>query len=126
MRLKVRWLRARRVTQTAITSSTTGARSEPKEVENVIYALPGVQDAAVVGQTDAVLGQAIRAFLVLVEGTSYTTRQVIEHCAAKLEPFMVPKYVTFVSSIPKTPSGKITKKNIWDHSVGARVGGDEL
>jgi len=105
---------------------TRGEKVAPKEVENVLYALPGVQDAAVVGQTDPVLGQAIRAFLVLVEGTTYTTRQVIEHCAAKLEPFMVPKYVTFVSSIPKTPSGKITKKNIWDHSVGARVGGDEL
>ncbi len=105
---------------------TRGEKVAPKEVENVLYALPGVQDAAVVGQTDAVLGQAIRAFLVLVEGTSYTARQVIEHCAARLEPFMVPKYVTFVSSIPKTPSGKITKKNIWDHSVGARVGGDEL
>jgi acyl-coenzyme A synthetase/AMP-(fatty) acid ligase len=39
---------------------------------------------------------------------------------------MVPKYVTFVSSVPKTPSNKITKKNIWDHSIGARVGGDEL
>ena len=95
-------------------------------MENVLYALPRVQDDAVVGQTDPVLGQAIRAFMVLVEGTTYTTRQVIEHCAAKLEPFMVPKYVTFVSSIPQPPSGKIPKKYIWDHWVGARVGGDEL
>jgi acyl-coenzyme A synthetase/AMP-(fatty) acid ligase len=50
----------------------------------------------------------------------------VQHCAAHLEGFMVPKYVTFVSSVPKTPSGKITKKNIWDHATGARVGGDEL
>ncbi len=105
---------------------TRGEKVAPKEVENAIYAMAGVQDAAVIGQKDDVLGQAIRAFIVLAEGTTYTTRDVIQHCAARLEPFMVPKYVTFVSSVPKTPSGKITKKNIWDHSAGARVGGDEL
>jgi amino acid adenylation domain-containing protein len=105
---------------------TRGEKVAPKEVENVLYALPGVQDAAVVGQKDDILGQAIRAFLVVTEGTTYTPRQVIEHCAARLEAFMVPKFVTFLSSIPKTPSGKITKKNIWDHAAGARVGGDEL
>jgi amino acid adenylation domain-containing protein len=105
---------------------TRGEKVAPKEVENTLYALPGVQDAAVVGQRDDILGQAIRAFLVLTEGTTYTARDVVQHCAANLEAFMVPKYVTFVSSIPKTPSGKITKKNIWDHSIGARVGGDEL
>jgi len=105
---------------------TRGEKVAPKEVENAIYALPGVQDAAVVGQKDDVLGQAIRAFVVLTEGTSYTARDVVQHCAARLEAFMVTKYVTFVSSVPKTPSGKITKKNIWDHATGARVGGDEL
>ena len=105
---------------------TRGEKVAPKEVENAIYALPGVQDAAVVGQKDDVLGQAIRAFVVLTGDTKYDSREVIMHCAARLEPFMVPKYVTFVSSVPKTPSGKITKKNIWDHATGARVGGDEL
>lgn len=105
---------------------TRGEKVAPKEVENAIYAMPGVQDAAVVGQKDDVLGQAIRAFVVLTEGTKYESRDVVMHCASKLEAFMVPKYVTFVSSVPKTPSGKITKKNIWDHATGARVGGDEL
>ncbi|MBX3231214.1 MAG: AMP-binding protein [Labilithrix sp.] len=105
---------------------TRGEKVAPKEVENAIYALPGVQDAAVVGQKDDVLGQSIRAFVVLTEGTKYEARDVVTHCAARLEAFMVPKYVTFVSSVPKTPSGKITKKNIWDHATGARTGGDEL
>ena len=51
---------------------------------------------------------------------------MIQHCAERLEPFMVPKWVTLLSSIPKTPSGKITKKNIWGHATVARVGGDEV
>ena len=105
---------------------TRGEKVSPKEVENAVYSMPGVQDAAVVGQRDDILGQAIRVFLVLTEGTTYTARDVVQHCSARLEAFMVPKFVTFVSSVPKTPSGKITKKNIWDHALGARVGGDEL
>jgi amino acid adenylation domain-containing protein len=105
---------------------TRGEKVAPREVENALYALAGVQDAAVVGQRDDLLGQAIRAFIVLTEGSHYEAREVIAHCAARLEGFMVPKYVTFVSSVPKTPSGKITKKNIWDHATAARVGGDIL
>lgn len=105
---------------------TRGEKVSPKEVENVLYELTGVQDAAVAGRTDDVLGQAIHAFLVLTEGTTYSAAQVLQHCTSRLEPFMVPKYVTFLSSIPKTPSGKITKKNIWDHGREARLSGDEL
>ena len=63
---------------------------------------------------------------MLTEGTTYTPAQVIRHCAERREPFMVPKWVTSLSSIPKTPSGKITKKNIWDHATVARVGGGEV
>jgi acyl-coenzyme A synthetase/AMP-(fatty) acid ligase len=105
---------------------TRGEKVSPREVENVLYQLDGVQDAAVVGQTDEILGQAVRAFLVMAEGQSLTPAQVVQHCQARLEPFMVPKHVTFLSSIPKTPSGKITKKNIWDHARDTRVGGDEV
>jgi acyl-CoA synthetase (AMP-forming)/AMP-acid ligase II len=104
---------------------TRGEKVSPKEVENVLYALPGIQDAAVVGQPDDLLGLAIRAFVVLAEGTSYTSAEVIRHCAERLEPFMVPKWVTFLSSVPKTASGKIAKKQIRDHALQARVGGYE-
>ena len=95
-------------------------------MENALYSLAGVQDAAVIGVSDAVLGQAIVAYLVLVEGVSYTTVQVIQHAAQRLEPFMVPKYVTFLSSIPKTSSNKITKKGIEEHAREAFVGGDPI
>jgi amino acid adenylation domain-containing protein len=102
-----------------------GEKVAPKEVENALYALPGIQDAAVVGQPHESLGHAIRAFIVLAEGTHYTADQVIRHCAERLEPFMVPKWVTFLSSVPKTASGKIAKKRILEHAVHATVGGYE-
>ena len=62
---------------------------------------------------------------MLTAGTTYAPAQVIQHCAERLEPFMVPKWVTCRSSIPKTPSGR-NKTNIWDHATVARVGGDEV
>ncbi|MSP59483.1 MAG: AMP-dependent synthetase [Myxococcales bacterium] len=103
-----------------------GEKVSPKEVENVLYALPGVQDAAVVGVPDEVLGQAIRAYLVLVDGQAYTSAQVIHWCVQRLESFLVPKYVTFLSSIPKTSSGKITKKHIDEFARRAFLSGDPL
>jgi long-chain acyl-CoA synthetase len=86
-----------------------GEKVSPKEVENVLYGLEGVQDAAVIGVPDTVLGAAIKAFLVLRSGYAYRERDVIKHCLEKLESFMVPKYVEFVDELPTTKTGKIDK-----------------
>ena len=84
-----------------------GQKVAPKEVENVLHMLPGVL-AAVIGVPDPVLGQAIKA--VLVQGaTPLTEKDVIAHCRAHLEDYMVPRFVEFVASLPMTSSGKISK-----------------
>lgn len=89
-----------------------GEKVSPKEVENTLYSLPGVLEAAVVGVPDPLLGQAVKAFLVLHPGTPYTDRDVIRYCMTRMENFMVPKYVTFVDSLPKTDTGKIEKTSL--------------
>jgi len=86
-----------------------GEKISPVEVENALYRLDGVLEAAVVGVPDPVLGQAIKAFLVLKAGYSYSEKDVVRHCLAKLENFMAPKYVVFMESLPKTDNGKIKK-----------------
>ncbi len=86
-----------------------GEKVAPKEVENVLYALPGVVEAAVVGVPDPVLGQAIKAILV-VEGPRPSIREVIGHCRSRLEDFMVPHFVEFRAPLDKTDSGKIQRK----------------
>jgi long-chain acyl-CoA synthetase len=86
-----------------------GEKVSPKEVENALYELEGVQDAAVIGVPDPTLGAAIKAFVVLRSGYSYTERDVVKHCLDKLESFMVPKYVAFVEELPTTKTGKIDK-----------------
>lgn len=91
---------------------TRGEKVSPKEVENVLYALEGVKEAAAVGVPDPVLGQAIKAVLVLGEGVTLTEKEVLRHCARHLEDFMVPKSVEFRDALPKTDSGKIRRKEV--------------
>jgi acyl-CoA synthetase (AMP-forming)/AMP-acid ligase II len=86
-----------------------GEKVSPREVENAIYSLDGVMDAAVVGVADEVLGQAVKAFVVLKEGCRLTERDVIRHCLQHLENFMAPKHVEFVAELPVTDTGKIKK-----------------
>ena len=80
-------------------------------MENVLYGLDGVVEAAVVGIPDPVMGEAVKA-LIVVDGVELTEANVLAHCRANLEDFMVPKYVQFCDELPKATSGKIVKKGL--------------
>ena len=86
-----------------------GEKVAPKEVENVLMNIPGVKEAAVIGVPDEILGQAVKAFVVLEEGALLTERQIQNECQGRLENFMVPKYIAKVPDLPKTDTGKIRK-----------------
>jgi amino acid adenylation domain-containing protein len=88
-----------------------GEKVAPKEIENVLYSLPGVIEAAVVGVPDPILGEAIKA-LVVCQGDHLTERDILSHCRAHLEDFMVPQIVEFRDELPKTESGKIKKTDL--------------
>lgn len=89
-----------------------GEKVSPREVENVISAMEGVLEVAVVGVPDEILGQAIKAFVTLRPGASLVERDVIRYCLTKLEGFMVPKFVDFVDALPKTDTGKVKKTGL--------------
>jgi acyl-CoA synthetase (AMP-forming)/AMP-acid ligase II len=89
-----------------------GERVSPREVENVLCEREGISEAAVIGVPDEMLGQAIKAFIVCSAGARLTERDVLKFCSENLQPFMVPKCVDFVDSLPKTPNGKIDKKSL--------------
>jgi amino acid adenylation domain-containing protein len=89
---------------------TRGEKVAPKEVENVLCRLKGIVAAAVVGVPDPILGQAIKA-VVLTDGP-LTAEQVLAHCQAHLEEFMVPRQVEFRDSLPVTETGKIKKSEL--------------
>jgi amino acid adenylation domain-containing protein len=98
---------------------TRGEKVSPREVEDVLHAMPGVAEAAVIGVPDEVLGAAIKAVIRLRAGVNHTAEQVIHWCSLKLENFMVPKFVEFQVEFPKTSTGKISKRELAMASASA-------
>lgn len=86
-----------------------GEKVPPKQVEAVLYTLSGIAEALVVGVPDPILGQAVKAFVVASD-PALGERQVLAHCARSLEDHMVPKFVEFVQALPKTDSGKLSRR----------------
>jgi amino acid adenylation domain-containing protein len=91
---------------------TRGEKVSPKEVENILYGLDGILEAAVIGIPDEILGQAVKASVVLKEGASLSEKEILLHCKRHLEDFMVPKMVEIRDGLPKTSTGKIDKKGL--------------
>ena len=89
-----------------------GEKVSPREVENVLVDIPGVKEAAVIGVPDPILGQAVKAFLILEPGAALTEKAVQLECGRRLEAFMVPKEVVFVGDLPRTSGGKIKKTDL--------------
>lgn len=89
-----------------------GEKVSPKEIENVLFSIEGVSEAVIVGVPDHVLGEAIKAFVVLREGSTLTKEQLIKHCSHHLEDFMVPKHIEFLERLPKTDTGKIKRTGL--------------
>lgn len=87
-----------------------GERVSPKEIENMLCEIEGVIEAAVIGVPDEIFGQAIKAFIVKNNNRQLTEKAILKFCQRNLEPFMLPKYIEFRESLPKSTSGKIDKK----------------
>jgi long-chain acyl-CoA synthetase len=84
----------------------------PKDVEEVLYRHPAVQEAAVVSAPHETLGEEVCAYVVLKQGASATAEELIAHCQSELAKYKTPRHVTFLDAMPKTLIGKIIKKEL--------------
>jgi long-chain acyl-CoA synthetase len=97
---------------------TRGEKVSSVEVENALHEIDGVRQAAVIGVPDDLLGQAVRAYVVLQEDAELNEQQIIRVCRSKLENFMVPRDVVIVEELPQTESGKVRKKSLVEAGPG--------
>ena len=97
---------------------TRGEKVSPIEVENVLYGIPGIKEAAVIGVPDQLLGEVIKAYVALDEGATLTEKDIKKICLSRLENFMVPAEVVILSELPKTTTNKISKKDLQKWGSG--------
>jgi acyl-CoA synthetase (AMP-forming)/AMP-acid ligase II len=91
---------------------TRGEKVSPIEIENIIYKINGVKEVAVIGLTDAVMGQSVAAYITCHANTALSEKEVQKECMAHLEQFMVPQKIIFLQEMPKSSNGKIDKKEL--------------
>jgi acetyl-CoA synthetase len=105
--------------------NVAGHRLSTIEVESALVDHPSVAEAAVVGKSDEVTGQAIFAFVILRAGQEPTDAlavQLREHVAYVIGPIARPRYLLFTPDLPKTRSGKIMRRLLRDIAEGRRLG----
>jgi amino acid adenylation domain-containing protein len=86
-----------------------GEKVAPKAVEAALLDIAGVTEAAVVGVADELLGQAIKAFVVVDPAAALDAAAIQRECRARLESFMVPHEIVLRDALPKSANGKIQK-----------------
>jgi len=93
-----------------------GENIYPREIEEVLYRHPKIQEAAIVGVPDPTWGESVKAFVVLRKGEMLKEEEVIEYCKKYLASYKKPRFVKFVETLPRNPSGKVLKTVLKEKS----------
>ena len=83
-----------------------------REVEDILYMHPAVAEVAVIGIPDPVWVERVHALVVLKSGAAATEEEMIDFCRERIAHFKAPKGIEFIESLPKSPQGKILKKEV--------------
>ena len=88
----------------------------PREVEDTIACLEGVEEVAAIGVEDADFGQRLRAFVVVGGDATISAQDVKAHVKANLARYKVPRDVIFLDQLPRNATGKVVKRELAQHS----------
>lgn len=90
----------------------SGFKVWPREVEDVLYAHPSIREVAVVGVPDAYRGETVKAVVSLREGETLNEANMEAFCRSRLAAYKVPRIFLVVDDLPKTPTGKILRREL--------------
>jgi acyl-coenzyme A synthetase/AMP-(fatty) acid ligase len=93
-----------------------GEKVSPKEVEACLYELDSVAEVAVVGVPHPIDGMAIKAHVVPRDGHVISEGLLRTQCLRRLEPLLVPRFFELCAELPKSDSGKILKRELWQNT----------
>ena len=91
---------------------TGGENVYPREVEESLYTRPEIEDCAVVGVPDTVWGEKVVAYLVVRKGQRIEESELSRFLKTRLSAFKIPKEYCIVEKLPKSPQGKILRKEV--------------
>jgi len=89
-----------------------GENIYPIEIEEVLYQLPEILEAAVVGLPHEVYGEVPKAFVVLKEGKLLDEASILSYCLSQLAKYKVPYEIEFLAQLPRNASGKVLKHTL--------------
>jgi long-chain acyl-CoA synthetase len=84
----------------------------PREIDEVLYEHPKIQEACAVGLPDKYRGETVKAFVVVKEGETLTEEEVIAHCRENLTAYKMPKLIEFMGELPKSAIGKVLRREL--------------
>lgn len=95
-----------------------GENVYPAEVENVLYQLPQIAEAAIIGIPDEKWGESGMAFIVVKNNENLSETKIIDHCLKNLAKFKIPKSIEFIDALPRNGTGKVLKRTLKENLLG--------
>jgi len=95
----------------------SGYNIYPRDIEEVLYEHPAVQEAVVIGVPDTYRGEDVKAVLVLKEGKTAAAEEIIQYCRKNLAAYKVPRIIEFRTELPKTGVGKILRRTLREEAL---------
>jgi long-chain acyl-CoA synthetase len=99
----------------------SGYNVYPREVEEVLYSHPAIQEAAVVGVSSDYRGETVKTVVVLRDGNTVTDAEIVAFCRERLAAYKVPKIVEFRSELPKSLVGKVLRRELREPAAQAEL-----
>jgi long-chain acyl-CoA synthetase len=96
----------------------SGYKVWPREVEDTLVRHPAVREAAVIGVPDPYRGETVWAYVSLRPGAAATPAELIEFCRAELAAYKYPRHVEVLPDLPKTPTGKLLRRELRQRATG--------